>query len=117
MRKALRTSLREFLSKALIIFAAVLIVQSAVICPSSFAYAEENTGEASTEIYLKASDSKAVPAGSSTTITKSNLPGTSDETPVAPFVVAGACALVTIAASKKLAASRNGNEQGGGRLS
>ncbi len=117
MHKALRTSLREFLSKALIIFAAVLIVQLAVGMPSSYAHAEENTSEATTEIYLVASDSGTVPAGSSTTITKSNLPSTSDETPIVPFAVVGACAVVAIVASKKLATSRNSNDQGGGNLS
>ena len=92
MHKALRTSMRESLSKALVIFIVAFFVQLAVLCPSSFAYAEENTGEASTEIYLVESDSGTVPAGSSTTITKSNLPSTSDETPIVPFAVVGACA-------------------------
>ncbi|MDO4841180.1 MAG: hypothetical protein Q3982_00680 [Phoenicibacter congonensis] len=117
MHKALRISLPESLSKALVIFTVALFVQLAVICPSSFVYAEENTGEASTEIYLVASDSGTVPAGSSTTITKSDLPTTSDETPIVPFAVVGACTVVAIVASKKLATSRNSNDQGGGNLS
>ena len=88
----------------------ILVGSSALTFAPTSAYAEEQTGEAITEVYLVKTDDGATPSTTTTTttITTADNPSTTtktgDTTPVAPFVVAGiVMAAVSIVAARKLA--------------
>ena len=88
----------------------ILVGSSALTFAPTSAYAEEQTGEATTEVYLVKTDDGATPSTTTTTttITTTDNPSTTtktgDTTPVAPFVVAGiVMAAVSIVAARKLA--------------
>ena len=87
----------------------ILVGSSALTFAPTSAYAEEQTGEATTEVYLVKTDDGATPSTTTTTtITTTDNPSTTtktgDTTPVAPFVVAGVVmAAVSIVAARKLA--------------
>ena len=99
-------------SKAFCLFAvslslSILVGSSALAFAPASAYAEEQTGEATTEDYLVKTDNGANPdngANTSTTNTKITTTKTGDTAPVVPFAVAGiAMAAVSIVAVRKLA--------------
>ena len=86
----------------------ILVGSSALTFAPTSAYAEEQTGEATTEVYLVKTDDGATPSTTTTTITTADNPSTTtktgDTTPVVPFVVAGiVMAAVSIVAVRKLA--------------
>ena len=86
----------------------ILVGSSALTFAPTSAYAEEQTGEATTEVYLVKTDDGATPSTTTTTITTADNPSTTtktgDTTPVVPFVAAGiAMAAVSIVAARKLA--------------
>ena len=90
----------------------ILVGSSALTFAPTSAYAEEQTGEATTEVYLVKTDDGATPSTTTTTttITTTDNPSTTtttktgDTTPVVPLVVAGiVMAAVSIVAARKLA--------------
>ena len=95
----------------------VLIATLAFAFTPTNAYAEEVTGEATTEVYLVKTDDGTTPdngdgnqdGGSTTTITTTTTEGdgsstssTGDSTPVIPIVAIGAVAAISIICAKKL---------------
>ncbi len=99
-------------SKTVCLFAvslslSILVGSSALAFAPTSAYAEEQTGEATTEVYLVQTDNGATPS-TTTTITTTDNPSTTtktgDTTPAVPFVAAGiAMAAVSVVAIRKLA--------------
>ena len=104
-------------SRAFVLFIAglvlsVLVSSSVLAFAPTSAYAEEVTGEATTEVYLVECDgSDPVPEETTTTITtttvtdnSSSTTKTGDTIPVVPFVIAAfATAVISIVAARKLA--------------
>ena len=123
---AFKTIMRSICSLGII---AVVLISLLLAYTPTYAYAEEATGEATTEVYLVKTDDGTTPdsgdtdqdGGSTTTITttttddssSSSTSKTGDTTPVIPFVIAGvvaAAAITTIAIKKLGNIKSNGGE-------